>query len=144
MLWIIVKLDGHYLFFNSNLSSHIALGTNKETWMHYIVVRTSWLRREMPFTNNNVMSFETWTPLTSSIINNSWWQNLFSSNLWRFEKNPLIVDIQNQLRNQHQIQNLSCNHAKFKFRNGLLYLDGIFMFSMALFDFKFSKLCMMF
>jgi hypothetical protein len=41
------------------------------------------------------------------------------------KKDPFIVDIQNQLRNQHQIQDLFSNCAKFKFRDGLLYCDGL-------------------
>jgi hypothetical protein len=41
------------------------------------------------------------------------------------KKDHVIVDIQNQLRNQHQILNLSNNNAKFKFQDGLLYRDGL-------------------
>jgi hypothetical protein len=46
------------------------------------------------------------------------------------KKNPLIVDIQNQLKNQHQIQDLFSDRAKFNFRDGLLYHDGLCMFLM--------------
>jgi hypothetical protein len=37
----------------------------------------------------------------------------------------LIVDIQSQLRNQHQIKDFFNDCAKFEFWDGLLYHDGL-------------------
>jgi hypothetical protein len=41
------------------------------------------------------------------------------------EKDYFVVDIQNQLRNQHQIQDFFNDLAKFEFQDGLFYRDGL-------------------
>jgi hypothetical protein len=41
------------------------------------------------------------------------------------EKDFFVVDIQNQLRNQHQIQDFFSDLAKFEFQDGLFYRDGL-------------------
>jgi len=41
------------------------------------------------------------------------------------KKHPLVVDIQRQLKNQHQIQNFFSNCVKFEFWDGLLYRGGL-------------------
>jgi hypothetical protein len=39
-------------------------------------------------------------------------------------KDLLVVDIEGQLRNHHQVQDFFSDHPKFEFQNGLLYCDG--------------------
>jgi len=41
------------------------------------------------------------------------------------KKDLFVVDIENQLKSQHQIQDFFSDRAKFKFQNGLLYCDGL-------------------
>jgi hypothetical protein len=36
-----------------------------------------------------------------------------------------VASIKGQLKNQNEIQNLSNDHDRFEFQNGLLYYDGI-------------------
>jgi hypothetical protein len=50
------KFDGHYLYFDSNLSSHIALNASKGNLVRYLIAHTLCLRKEMQPMNNNVMS----------------------------------------------------------------------------------------
>jgi hypothetical protein len=57
MFWINVKLDGDCPCPDFDLSSHIALGANKENLMCRLVIRTLRLWKEMQPISNNVMSF---------------------------------------------------------------------------------------
>jgi hypothetical protein len=41
------------------------------------------------------------------------------------EKEPLIIDIKGQLKNQNQGHNFSNDHNKFEFQDDLLYYDGL-------------------
>jgi hypothetical protein len=41
------------------------------------------------------------------------------------KKDLVTISIQGQLRNHHQVQKNSTEHAKFEFQNGLLYFDGL-------------------
>jgi len=59
------------------------------------------------------------------------------------KKDLLIIGIQGQLRNHHQIQDFFNDHAKFEFQDGLFYRDALLYFLMAFCDFKFSRLGMM-
>lgn len=86
VFWIDFKLNGHCLCFDFGLSSHITLGANKGNRMHYPIIHTLWLKREMPLMNNNVMTFSSLNTFDFKHFGNYWWQNLFSSNSWRFEK----------------------------------------------------------
>jgi hypothetical protein len=40
------------------------------------------------------------------------------------KNDPLVIGIQGQLRNHHQIQEFSSDHVKFEFQDGLFYHDG--------------------
>jgi hypothetical protein len=41
-----------------------------------------------------------------------------------FKNEPLVIGIQGQLRNHHQVQDFSNDHGKFEFQDVLLYHDG--------------------
>jgi hypothetical protein len=41
------------------------------------------------------------------------------------KKDLVTISIQGQLRNYHQVQKITIEHAKFEFQNGLLYFDGL-------------------
>jgi hypothetical protein len=59
------------------------------------------------------------------------------------EKTPLVVDIQGNLMNQHQIQDFSSDCANSNFEMVYNIMMVFCMFMMALLDFKFSKPNMM-
>ncbi len=40
-------------------------------------------------------------------------------------KDPFTIGIQGQLKNHHQVQDFSNDHAKFKFQDVLFYHDGL-------------------
>jgi len=41
------------------------------------------------------------------------------------KKHLLVIGIQGQLRNHHQVQDFFDDHFKFEFQDGLLYCDGL-------------------
>ncbi len=57
VFWIDANFNGHYPCFDSNLWSHITLGTNKGDLIHCPIIGTSCLNGEMKPMSNNVISF---------------------------------------------------------------------------------------
>jgi hypothetical protein len=45
------------------------------------------------------------------------------------KKGPLVIGIQGQSRNHHQIHDFSNDHVKFEFQDDLFYHDGFFVCS---------------
>jgi hypothetical protein len=83
VFWIDAKLCGHYPYLILNLSSHIALGTNKGNLMCCPITRTSHLRKEMQSTNKKLMSFSN---LNIFNFKHFLWHNPSLSNSRRFLK----------------------------------------------------------
>ncbi len=99
-----VKFDGHCFCFDSNLSSHITLGTNNGNLMCCPIACTSCSRKEMQPTSNNVMSFSNLNIFDFKFVGNFWWHNLFLSNSWKFwKKNSFAIGVQGQLRSHDQV-----------------------------------------
>ncbi len=123
-LWIDIKLVEHYPCFDFNSSSHTILGVIKGNQMHYFVICTLHLRREMKPMTNNVMSSSS---LNTFNFKHDLWLLMTNHFLFSFVRNYLEDLFTNVVLDQLKNSNPIWSHYdKLEFRDGLLYYNGLF------------------